>query len=195
MFVFTIKLDHFLANGTRQEWSSKFDSSTSMLCAWTVQDGSHCETGNSYASMFWTVQAQPKKLTIDSDIRLHQLKAHMPEPEVSTTVAPGTPSSPGLSTPVKHVSKLPDTPLKPAHFPTMEPSCETPTHTPARQSGRQLTYTEPHTPDPRPTDLPLGPPLVETTHLQTPSAEIAPTPPRRSSRVKNAPAWQKDFVM
>ena len=142
------------------------------------------------------VQGLPKRLTIDADVGLRQPPAYMP-PVVPTAAAPGTAPSPGMSTPVKHVSKLPDMSPLPAHSPTMEPPCETPTHTLVRQSGRQLTYMEPQNPDVNPlhADLPLGPPLVEMDHVPAPTVETTPTSLRRSSRVKHAPEWQNDFVM
>jgi len=130
------------------------------------------------------VQGLPKRLTIDADVGLRQPPAYMP-PVVPTAAAPDTAPSPGMSTPVKHVSKLPDMSPLPAPSPTMEPPCETPTHTLVRQSDRQLTYTEPQNPDVKPLDLPLGPPLVEMDHVPAPTVEATPTSLRRSSRVKH----------
>ena len=79
--------------------------------------------------------------------------------------------------------------------PAMEPPRETPSCTQVQNPCHQLTYTEPRTHDASsPPDVATGPPCAGETVVPSPTVESTPTLPRRSSRIRHAPEWQRDFV-
>lgn len=159
-------------------------------------DGSRCVTlqNRKFLRKYVPVQLPPKRLTIDTDTRLHQPSSSLLRPVTSPTVTTDTTVKPGLTTPMKTVT-VPEQSPGPAYLPAMEPSCETPTCTPVQKPCHQLTYTEPRTQDASsPPDVATGPPCAEATVAPSPTVESTPTLPRRSSRIRHAPEWQKDFV-